>query len=176
MRFEPTPIAGAWIFEAPSHPDERGDFTSLWTASAGRAQGLETVFEQYALSHNRRAGTLRGLHYQMAPRDEVKVIRCVRGAIYDVLLDLRPDSPTFRRWTARELTAGNRLAFYAPRGIAHGFQTLTDDADVLYFISAPYDPPLARGVRWDDPAFGIDWPLAPSVMSDRDRGFPDFSA
>lgn len=176
MRFEPTSVAGAWLLEPEPHRDERGFFATLWETSDSRERGLETAFELCALSHNRQAGTLRGMHYQAAPREEVKVIRCVRGAIYDVLLDLRPDSPTYRRWTARELTAENRLAFYAPRGIAHGFQTLTDDAEVLYFISAPYDSALARGVRWNDPAFGIHWPLVPTVMSERDRTFPDAPA
>ncbi len=114
------------------------------------------------------------MHYQAAPREEAKVVRCVRGAIYDVLLDLRPASPTFRQWRAWVLNEENRLSLYIPEGVAHGFQTLTDDAEILYLISESYAPALARGVRWNDHAFGIEWPLPPAVMSDRDRGYPDF--
>jgi dTDP-4-dehydrorhamnose 3,5-epimerase len=116
---------------------------------------------------------LRGLHYQAAPYSENKLVRCIAGAIYDVALDLRPDSPTYRRWAAVELTAVNRRSFYIPRGLAHGFLTLSDDAEVLYLISEPYRPEAGRGVRWDDPAFGIDWPMDVRVISARDRSYPD---
>lgn len=114
------------------------------------------------------------MHYQAAPHEEVKLVRCVRGGIHDVIVDLRPGSPTFKRWEARELTAENRLAVYVPRGVAHGFQALVDDTDVLYFISDPYVPALARGVRWNDPAFDIEWPLPVSLISTRDETYEDF--
>lgn len=174
MIFEPAGIDGAWILRLSPHEDERGFFARLWCAAEFERRGLSASLSQCSLSYTRRAGTIRGMHYQAAPREEVKVFRCVRGAIYDVLLDLRPDSPTYKRWTARELTAENRLAFYIPKGVAHGFQALTDDVEVLYLIDEPYDAALARGVRWNDPAFGIEWPLAPGPMSEKDRTYPDF--
>ena len=175
MRFEPAGLDGAWVLPLERHEDPRGFFARLWCADELTRRSLHGTLQQCSLSYNRLAGTLRGMHYQAAPREEVKIVRCIRGGIYDVLLDLRPDSPTYTRWIARELTAENRLAFYVPKGVAHGFQTLTDDAEVLYFIGEQYDPALARGVRWDDPAFAIDWPLPAGPMSDRDRSYPDFA-
>jgi dTDP-4-dehydrorhamnose 3,5-epimerase len=176
VTFEPTQLDGAWLMELDRHEDERGFFARLWDRSDFEARALTGSLDQCSLSYNRRAGTIRGMHYQAAPREEVKVVRCVRGAIYDVLLDLRPTSATYRQWVARELTGDNRMSFYVPRGVAHGFQTLTDDAEVLYLIAGPYDPALARGVRWNDPAFAIQWPHAASVMSARDRDYPDYQA
>jgi dTDP-4-dehydrorhamnose 3,5-epimerase len=174
LLFEPAGLDGAWLLEIDPHQDDRGFFARLWCAAEFKSRNLASALDQCSLSYTRRAGTIRGMHYQAAPREEVKIFRCIRGAIYDVLLDLRPESPTFKRWVARELTADNRLAFYIPKGVAHGFQALTDDVEVLYLIDAPYDPALARGVRWNDPAFGIEWPLPPGVMSERDRTYPDF--
>jgi dTDP-4-dehydrorhamnose 3,5-epimerase len=174
VTFEPTELDGAWLLALDRHEDERGFFARLWTASEFAARDLTSRLDQCSLSYNRRAGTIRGIHYQAPPSEEVKIVRCVRGAIHDVLLDLRPASPSYKRWMARALSAEDRLALYIPRGVAHGFQTLTDDAEVLYLIEGKYDPGLARGVRWDDPAFGIDWPLPATVMSERDRTYLDF--
>jgi len=176
VTFEPTEVDGAWLVGLDPHQDDRGFFARLWDASEFEARGLASSLDQCSLSYNRRAGTVRGMHYQAAPREEIKVVRCVRGSIYDVLLDLRPASTTYRQWVGRELTSDNRLCCYVPRGVAHGFQTLTDDAEVLYLIAGPYDPDLARGVRWNDPAFNIRWPLTAAGISDRDRLFPDFRA
>jgi dTDP-4-dehydrorhamnose 3,5-epimerase len=174
MTFETTALAGAWLIGMERRDDERGYFARLWCSSELGAKGLSNTLRQCSISSNRQAGTLRGMHYQAKPGEEAKVVRCVRGAIHDVLLDLRPDSPTYLQWMARELSRDNGLALYVPEGVAHGFQTLADDTEVLYFIDELHDPALARGVRWDDPAFGIDWPLRPSVMSERDRTYPDF--
>jgi dTDP-4-dehydrorhamnose 3,5-epimerase len=174
--FEPTALEGVWLLGLDRHEDQRGFFARIWSGDEFRERGLDAHLEQCSLSFNHRAGTVRGMHFQAPPREEVKVVRCIRGAIHDVVLDLRPHSPTFKRWVARELSAENRLAFYVPKGCAHGFQTLTDDAEVLYLISEPYDPTLGRGVRWNDPAFAISWPLPASVMSDRDQAYPDFLA
>jgi dTDP-4-dehydrorhamnose 3,5-epimerase len=174
MTFEPLPIENAWRVGAEQHEDDRGFFTRLWCASEFCERGLSSRLEQCSLSYNRRTGTIRGMHYQAPPREEAKVVRCIRGGIYDVLLDLRRGSPTFMQWCAQELTASNRLALYVPEGVAHGFQSLSDETEVMYLISEPYDPSLARGVRWDDPAFGIHWPLPATVLSARDRAYPDF--
>ena len=174
MTFTGLPIDGAWEMSLVRHEDERGYFTRFWSAGEMAARSLETALDQCSLASNRLAGTVRGMHYQTAPREETKVVRCVRGAMFDVLVDLRPGSPTFRAWCGRELTAENGRALYVPRGVAHGYQTLTDSTDVLYLITAEYDPSLARGVRWNDPAFGIQWPMSPTAISERDRTYPDF--
>jgi dTDP-4-dehydrorhamnose 3,5-epimerase len=174
MTFEPAGLDGAWVLGLERHEDDRGFFARLWCASEFGSRSLAGTLQQCSLSYNRHARTVRGMHYQAPPREEAKIVRCVAGGIYDVLVDLRRGSPTFRQWVAHELTAENRLACYVPEGLAHGFQTLTDDAEVLYFISEPYDPALARGVRWDDPAFAIRWPLPVSTISERDRSYPDF--
>jgi dTDP-4-dehydrorhamnose 3,5-epimerase len=174
VRFDPADLDGAWLLRLEPHEDERGFFARLWCASEFAGRSLAGALQQCSLSYNRHAQTIRGMHYQAAPREEAKIVRCVRGAIFDVLLDLRPGSPTFQRWIGRELTADNRLSFYVPEGVAHGFQTLTDDTEVLYMISERHDPDLACGVRWNDPAFGIRWPLPPGLISTRDRDYPDF--
>ncbi len=175
MRIHETPIPGVRLIDSDVFSDERGLFVRAWAASEFEVMGLETRITQASLATNHRRGTIRGLHYQAAPFEEVKVIRAVRGAVWDVALDLRPDSPTFRQWFGVELGADNHRLLYIPRGVAHGYQTLTDDAAVFYFVSAPYSPEHQRGVRWDDPAFAISWPLgAPAVLSDRDAAFPDF--
>jgi dTDP-4-dehydrorhamnose 3,5-epimerase len=172
MIFEPAGLAGAWTLAVERHHDERGYFARLWCAEELAAHGMTTVLAQASLSYNRLAHTIRGLHYQAAPKEEAKIVRCLRGAIYDVLLDVRRESPTFGQWVARELTADNGLALYVPEGVAHGFQTLADDSEVLYMISEFHDPDCARGIRWDDPAFAVAWPHPPSVISGRDRMYP----
>lgn len=174
MIFEPAGLEGAWLLKLTRHEDDRGFFARLWCTEEFENRQLVSRLNQCSLSYTRRKGTIRGMHYQAPPREEVKIVRCVRGAVYDVLLDLRPTSPTYLKWVAQHLTADNRLAFYIPKGVAHGFQTLTDDVEVLYFIDESYDAALARGVRWNDPAFGIEWPLEPTVMAERDRTYPDY--
>ena len=177
MKFTPTSIAGVVVVTPDVFEDERGLFARAWMPDEFAAQGLETRIAQGSLALTHRKGTIRGMHFQAAPFEEAKVVRAVRGGIYDVAVDLRPDSPTFRQWTGHELTAENRQIMYVPPGCAHGYQTLTDDAEVFYFVSAPYSPPHQRGVRWNDPAFGIKWPLgAPSSIHDRDAGYADFRA
>jgi dTDP-4-dehydrorhamnose 3,5-epimerase len=171
VRFEALPIAGAYLIEPDRLEDQRGFFARTWCREELAARGLVTELAQCSISFNRRKGTLRGMHYQVAPHEETKIVRCTMGALWDVLVDLRPDSPTYRQWTAAELTAENRRQLYIPAGCAHGFQTLTDDTEVLYLISESYHPESARGVRWDDPKLGIAWPLPVSAMSDRDRAF-----
>ena len=177
MQIHDTTIPGVRLIDADVFPDERGAFVRTWAAAEFEAHGLDTQVTQASLATNRRRGTIRGLHYQTAPFEEVKVIRAVRGVVWDVALDLRADSPTFGQWFGIELGEDNHRLLYIPRGVAHGYQTLTDHADVFYFVSAPYSPAHQRGVRWDDPAFGIAWPLGPpAALSARDAAFPDFTA
>lgn len=174
MKIRETAVTGAWVIEPRVHLDVRGSFTTHFDEAWFRDHGLETSFGQACTSRNEAAGTLRGMHWQAAPHEEVKLVRCARGAIYDVVLDMRTDSSTFRRWCAVELSDENELALYVPAGCAHGFQTLHADSWVNYLISGTYAPASARGVRWSDPAFAIDWPLAPArVISARDAGYPD---
>jgi dTDP-4-dehydrorhamnose 3,5-epimerase len=177
MRFIETPLNGAWVVDLDLLGDERGWFARTFDAGEFAARGLNPAVVQCNASFNARRGTLRGMHYQAEPHGESKLVRCVRGAIFDVAVDLRGGSPTQRRWHGLELTASNRLAFYIPPGLAHGFQTLTDDAEVLYQMGSAYVPESARGVRWDDPAFAIQWPAADGerIVSERDRAYPDFS-
>jgi dTDP-4-dehydrorhamnose 3,5-epimerase len=157
------------------HEDERGFFARIWDPDEFSAAGLTPTLAQSSLSRNALRGTLRGLHFQRAPHQEVKLVRCVRGAVFDVVLDLRPDSSSYLRALGVELTHENGRALYVPEGCAHGYQTLLDDTDVLYFISRAYAPEAADGVRWDDPAFNIAWPdTARRTVSERDRSWPDF--
>ena len=172
MKFTETTLPGVLIVDLERHEDERGFFARLWCQEDLAARGLNANLAQCSISHNRKQGTLHGMHYQAEPHPESKFVHCIRGAIHDVALDLRPGSPTYRKWFAAELTADNRRLLYLPEGCAHGFQTLTDDSDVLYFISTPFHADLSRGVRWNDPAFGIHWPLPVTVISSRDRGYP----
>ena len=175
MIFTETELPGAYVIDLEPIEDPRGFFARAWSERELAERGLETHIAQCSLSHNTHAGTLRGMHFQRAPHEEVKLVRCTRGAIHDVIVDLRADSPTFRRWIAVELGEDDRRTLYVPRGFAHGFQTLTEDAEVFYMISEPYVPEAAGGVRWDDPAFSIAWPMAePSQISERDRSWPDF--
>lgn len=176
MIFHETPIPGAWRVEPERIEDERGFFARVFDEDEFARRGMRTAFPQCSVSFNARAGTLRGLHYQAAPHAEAKLVRCTAGAVWDVLVDLRPESPAFRRWYAAELSAGNRRLLYVPEGVAHGFQTLVDGSEVFYQISETYHPALARGHRWDDPAFGIEWPAASvRTISERDRGYADFT-
>jgi dTDP-4-dehydrorhamnose 3,5-epimerase len=175
VRFRETPLPGAWVIELDLLGDERGWFARTYDAAEFAARGLEPVGVQCNSSFNAARGTLRGLHFQRAPHGEAKLVRCVRGAIWDVGVDLRPDSPAYCRWHAVELTADNRLGYYLPAGLAHGFQTLTEDCEVQYLMGHEYVPDAAAGVRWDDPAFGIDWPTGERVISERDQAFEDFA-
>ena len=174
MRFDETPIPGAFTVELDRRGDERGFFARVFCEEEFGAAGLPTRFVQVNNSLSAERGTLRGMHYQLAPAAEVKVVRCIRGALWDVVLDLREASPTFGRWYGAELSAENRRMMVVPEGCAHGFVTLEPDTEAFYFVTHPYAPDLERGVRWDDPRFGIEWPIAPIVLSDKDRGHPDF--
>lgn len=174
MEFEPTPLAGAFLVRPKKLADARGFFARVWCTEEFRQHGLNPTIVQINTGLSHKAGTLRGMHFQQAPHAEAKFIRCTRGAIYDVIVDLRPDSPTRGRWVGYELTAENGHMLYAPEGFAHGYQTLCDDAEMYYTTSAMYAGGAARGVRFDDPAFGIVWPRPVSVISDADRGWPDY--
>jgi dTDP-4-dehydrorhamnose 3,5-epimerase len=174
MIFHDTALAGAFIIDPERHEDDRGFFARTWSLDEFRARGLRDAFVQCSISFNHRQGTLRGMHYQAAPYAETKLIRCTAGAIHDVIIDLRPDSPTFRSWVAVHLSADNRRMLYIPEGFGHGFQTLAPSSEVFYQITAPYVPESARGVRWNDPAFGITWPDDDRTMSARDRDYADF--
>lgn len=176
MRFLPTELAGAMLIELEKRADARGFFARTFCEAEFAAAGLATRFLQANVSSNPKAGTLRGLHYQVAPHAEVKVIRATRGAIFDVIVDLRPDSPAFRRWQGFELTAEAGTMLYIPEGFAHGYQTLQGDTEVAYQVSAPYAPGAEAGIRHDDPAFGISWPLPVAVISEKDASWPDFEA
>jgi dTDP-4-dehydrorhamnose 3,5-epimerase len=174
MRFTELPLAGAYIIAPERHEDPRGYFARTFCRDEFSAHGLALGFVQCSTSFNARHGTLRGMHLQLPPHEEIKLVRCTRGAILDVALDLRPEAPTFRRWQAIELTADNGVALYIPGGFAHGFQTLTDDAEVFYQISERHHPECAAAVRWNDPAFAIEWPIIPPILSDRDASHEDF--
>lgn len=172
MEIRPTSLPGVMEIHPAPHADHRGYFARTYCAESFAAAGLEAVTAQMALSHNRAAGTLRGLHVIPAEIGEAKLVRCVRGRVFDVAVDLRRGSESFGRWTGVELSAANLVALYLPRGVAHGFLTLEDDTDIAYQFSQPYRPGIETGLRWDDPEIAIDWPMAPRVISDRDRALP----
>jgi len=173
--FVETKLQGVYIIEAERREDARGFLARTFCQREFEAHGLNPRVAQCSTSFNKRKGTLRGIHYQVAPYAEVKVVRCTAGIIYDVALDLRPDSPTYKEWVGIELTEENRRAIYIPAGCGHGFQTIVDDSEVYYQISEFYYPEFARGIRWDDPAFGVQWPLREGVtLSDKDRSYPDY--
>jgi dTDP-4-dehydrorhamnose 3,5-epimerase len=176
VRFEDTGLAGAYVVEVEAAEDQRGLFARTFCADEFAAHGLPRGFVQCNTSFNARRGTLRGMHWQAEPKAEGKLVRCTQGAIYDVILDLRRGSRTYLAWKAYELSAANRRALYAPPGFAHGFQALSDAAEVFYQMTENYAPELARGARWDDAAFGIDWPIRPPLISPRDASFPDWVA
>jgi dTDP-4-dehydrorhamnose 3,5-epimerase len=172
--FEETRLPGVFEILLEQHTDERGFFARSWCQKEFEAHGLNPRLVQCNISFNARKGTLRGMHYQAAPHAEAKLVRCTRGAIYDVVVDLRPGSPTYRNWIAAELSATNRRMLYIPEGCGHGFLTLEDETEVFYQMSEFYHAESARGVRWNDPAFRIDWPERIEVISERDGAYPDF--
>jgi len=174
MIFTELNLKGAFTIDLEPRHDARGFFSRTFCQEEFAEHGLKTVIAQCNLSYNYQRGTLRGLHYQLPPATEAKLIRCVRGAIRSIIVDLRPDSPTYLLWDAAELTAENGRRLYVPEGCAQGYQTLVDDTEMCYQTSQFYAPESARGVRYDDPAFGIRWPLAVTSISDADRSWPDY--
>lgn len=175
MRFEPLPLAGAWRVLPENRGDARGHFARTFCAREFEAHGLNPALAQANLSFNAKRGTLRGLHWQCAPHAEDKLVRVTRGEVWDVLVDLRPDSPSYRKWHGESLSEESAVQLFIPRGFAHGFVTLRDDSEMLYLMSEFYEPSSARGARYDDPAFAIDWPLTRDlVVSERDLAFPPF--
>jgi dTDP-4-dehydrorhamnose 3,5-epimerase len=174
LRFRPTPVEGAQIIDLDRRGDDRGFFARLFCGQEFADAGLEPCFVQANNTLTARRATLRGLHFQLPPAAEAKVVRCIRGALFDVVADLRPDSPSYAKWFGAELSAENRSMMYVPRGCAHGFITLADDTEVLYLHSAPYAPELERGLRFDDPWLGIAWPVEPAELSAKDRAWPYF--
>jgi dTDP-4-dehydrorhamnose 3,5-epimerase len=173
MLFTETKIPGLYVIELEKREDARGYFARAWCAKEFADHRLP-AFVQTNMSMSRVRGTIRGLHYQLAPHGEAKYVRCVRGAIFDVAVDLRPDSPTYKKWFGVELTADNRRAAFIPEGVAHAYQALTDDAEVIYSSSCAYTPGAERGIRWNDPAFDIEWPIREALVSDKDMKWPDF--
>jgi dTDP-4-dehydrorhamnose 3,5-epimerase len=174
MKFSETPVDGAYVVEVEPLADERGFFARTWCQHEFLEHGLDPSLAQCSISFNRRRGTIRGMHLQLPSHAEAKLVRCTRGTIYDVALDLRPLSPSYMQWYAVELSAENRKALYVPKGCAHGFQTLTDETEILYLISEFYAPEAARGVRWNDPQFQIRWPEPVSVISEKDNNYQDY--
>ncbi len=176
MRFVETNVAGAYIIELERREDHRGFFARSWCQDEFGANGLDPRVAQINVAFTAKKASLRGLHYQLAPHREAKTVRCTRGAIFDVAVDLRPDSPAFKQWVGVELSADNHRLLYIPEGCAHGYQTLADDSEIEYLTTASYASESARGIRFDDPAFGIAWPLPVGIISDADRSWPDFQA
>jgi len=174
MTFHETVISGVFEIHLEPRHDDRGFFARTWCRKEFEAQSLNSELVQCSVSFNKRKGTLRGLHYQVAPFQETKLVRCTRGSIFDVVVDLRETSPTYKGWASAELTATERNMLYVPEGCAHGFLTLEDETEVFYQMSQYYNAESARGVRWDDPAFHIQWPAGVEVISERDRTYPDF--
>jgi dTDP-4-dehydrorhamnose 3,5-epimerase len=172
MIFRETTLKGAFVIEIEKFEDKRGFFARAWCQKEVEANGLVSRVVQTNISFNKKRATLRGMHYQVAPYEQVKLVRCTRGVIYDVIIDLRPDSPTFRKWTGVELTAENYTMLYVPERFAHGFLTLQDTTEITYQVSQFYSPESARGVRYDDPLFGIEWPLPVAVISEKDIAWP----
>jgi len=173
--FKETKLKGAFIVELEKFADERGFFALSWSRDEFARRGLESRFAECNVSFNHQQGTLRGMHYQAPPHGQVKIVRCTMGSIYDVIIDLRTDSPTFKQWIGVKLTAANRLMLYVPKDFAHGFQTLENETEVFYQMSSPYVSESGRGVRWNDPAFGIEWPEPEKIIiNERDKNYPDF--
>lgn len=172
MQFTPADLEGVWLIGCSPVTDERGSFARTFCFDEMNRHGLESRFLQHSLSRSRQKHTLRGLHFQRAPHCEVKLVSCLAGAIWDVAVDLRPQSKNYLRWTAAELSAENMHQLYIPKGFAHGFLSLTEDAAVGYLISTRYEPAASRGVRYDDPKIGITWPAQPAAMSEKDRAWP----
>lgn len=174
MIFTETKLPGAFVIELEPHADQRGFFARTFCRKEFEAHGINAHVEQCNISFNKRKGTLRGMHFQVAPFGEAKLVRCTSGSIYDVIIDLRPSSPTFKQYFAVELSAENRTMLFIPEGFAHGFQTLQDDTEVFYQMGQSFSAEHARGVRWNDPAFGIEWPKDERIIIERDRDYPDF--
>jgi dTDP-4-dehydrorhamnose 3,5-epimerase len=172
VKFLPTPLEGAYVIEPEPADDDRGCFARTYCSDEFGRRGLDSRIAQCSISYNRRRGTLRGMHYQTAPHEEAKLVRCTRGTIFDVIVDLRQASPTRKQWYAAELSVDNRKAMYVPKGFAHGFLTLTAEAEVFYQISVAYEPAFARGFRWNDPSVAIAWPQLPDIVSPRDERLP----
>jgi dTDP-4-dehydrorhamnose 3,5-epimerase len=176
MRITETTLRGAFVIDIERREDERGYFARTYCREEFERAGLNATYEQCSTSFNRRRGTLRGMHFQLEPAEEHKLVRCTRGRIYDVIVDLRSESPTRYAWLAVELSEDTGRAVYVPPGFAHGFQTLVDDAEVFYHISVPYQAELASGVRWDDPRLRVEWPISDPILSERDRSYPDIDS
>lgn len=174
MQFHKTPLSGAYLIEPELKTDNRGFFSRLFCVEEFKKQGLETEFVQANNSYSEKKGTLRGLHYQLSPMSEVKVVRCIRGSFYDVIVDLRQHSPTFKQSFGAILSEENRKMMYVPEGFAHGFLTLEDHSEVIYFISQFYSQEMERGIRWNDPAFNVAWPEEPQIISERDQSHKNF--
>jgi dTDP-4-dehydrorhamnose 3,5-epimerase len=174
LLFTETRLKGAFILEIEKREDNRGFFARTFCQNEFKAHGLNPLVVQCNIAYNKKKGTLRGMHFQNAPHAENKLVRCTRGAIHDVIIDLRPDSPTYKHWVSAELTEDNHKLLYVPEGFGHGYQTLTETAEVIYQVSQFYAPESASGVRHNDPAFGITWPLAVAAISDLDKNWPDF--
>ena len=175
MTFTESRVPGAWIIDPTVIRDDRGLFAMTWLPDEFRQRGIDPALAQCNLAFNYTRGTLRGMHFQKAPHAQAKIIRCTRGALLDVIIDLRPESPAYCHWEAVELTADNRRMLYMPEGIAHGYLTLTDEVEAYYHASAPWEPKAEAGVRWNDGTFGIEWPFTPQVISSKDAGWPDFT-
>jgi|SRR5713101_1116342 len=174
MRFTETNVKGAYLIDLERHDDNRGFFARSWCAKEFGALGLNFGAVQINVGYTARKASLRGLHYQLAPHEEAKTVRCTQGAVFDVVVDLRPDSPTHKRWDGFELTGGNHRSLYIPEGCAHGYQTLVDASEIEYLTTAFYAPESGRGVRFDDPGFAINWPLPVDIISDADRSWPNY--
>ena len=176
MIFTETRLQGAYLIDLEPIADERGLFARSWCRREFEQHGLKTDLAQCNLSFNHHKGTVRGMHFQLAPHREVKLVRCIRGAIYDVIVDLRSESPTFKSWAGVELNAENRRMFYVPEGFAHGYQTMVENSEVFYLTTQFYQPDAERGCRWNDPAFAIQWPLEVTQISNKDKGYPDIQS
>lgn len=175
MIFTETPLKGAYLIDIEKRGDERGFFARVFCKNEFGTLNLDANIVQINNSTSAKKGTLRGMHYQLAPYAETKIVRCIKGALYDVILDLREDSPTFGKWFGAELTAENRRMMYVPKGFAHGFLTLTDDVEAFYMVTEFYNPQAERGIRWNDPKFQIEWPFEPVVLSEKDKTWQDFN-
>jgi dTDP-4-dehydrorhamnose 3,5-epimerase len=176
MIFTELPLKGAFLIEPERLEDNRGFFARTFCADEFTAHGLVKIFVQCNISYNRRRGSLRGLHYQAPPHEEARLVRCTAGSAFDVIVDIRPGSPTLAQWFGVQLSAENRKMVYIPEGFAHGFQTLADHTELFYQMSAPHVRSAARGIRWDDRAIGIRWPITPVALSERDQSYPEFAA
>jgi len=176
MQFHPTILRDVWTILLEPARDSRGFFARTFCVEEFAAHGLETNYPQHSISFSVHSGTVRGMHYQREPHSEAKLVRCVKGAIWDVIIDIRPESPTYRQWQGFELSSMNGRQLYIPKGFAHGFQTLSNDVEVNYLISEPYAPDSATGIRYDDPALGINWPLAITEISEKDLNWSNFAA